>query len=208
MSMSKIRRYIPLFLCIAFFVICSVVCVSQISSREAALQEQSLEIAELKNKLSTLKVANENAKTEYHLEITGVDMNRVKKDDNIISNFMRQVCTWDSYDEYMSARVKIMQSYGIEEDSAFMSIFMPVVVNRVSPDGKNYNRIDTMGLNMTYEGLDSYVTKIVAGDYSYFTIVTVSSTWVNGGEALATAAVMYTVDAEGNLKNISAIPLD
>lgn len=205
--MKKYRKYVPVILCLAFAIVmlCSYVVTN--NNRDAVLQEQQAEIDELKNRIAVLQSTYDNTKSEILMTTTGLNLQRVAKDDAVIQDFLTLVCTWDSYEEYNNAREKIMRVYGIEKDSHFMSVFMPEVVNKVANDGTSYNRIDTMGLNMTYEGLKSYVTHILADEYSYFTLVTISSTWDNGGEATAQAAITYTVDTEGNLTNIRAIPI-
>ena len=100
-----------------------------------------------------------------------------------------------------------MADYDLTESSQFMSVFMPEIGNITSSDGTNYNKIDVLGLNMTDQRIKSYVTKIDGGDYSYFTVVDVRSTWENGGESVVQAVLLYTVDAGGSLSDVYAVPV-
>jgi hypothetical protein len=202
------KKYIIVILCalLLLVVVGNHIVVSR--SQDATLTEQRLEIEALTNEVGKLSAAIKNKQTELIFTITGLNMQRTVTDDKVVSDFLEIVCTWDSYDEYMTARETIMRRYDLSEDSEFMSIFMPVVGNKTSPDGTNYNQIDTNGLNMDFESVDSYVTKISADRYSYFTIVNIRSSWKNGGESIVRAAITYTIDADGELTNISAIPLN
>ena len=136
-----------------------------------------------------------------------LDQARADRDDEIAAGFLNTVCTWDSYAEYTAAREQIMADYDLTESSQFMSVFMPEIGNITSSDGTNYNKIDVLGLNMTDQRIKSYVTKIDGGDYSYFTVVDVRSTWENGGESVVQAVLLYTVDAGGSLSDVYAVPV-
>ena len=136
-----------------------------------------------------------------------LDQARADRDDEIAAGFLNTVCTWNSYAEYTAAREQIMADYDLTESSQFMSVFMPEIGNITSSDGTNYNKIDVLGLNMTDQRIKSYVTKIDGGDYSYFTVVDVRSTWENGGESVVQAVLLYTVDAGGSLSDVYAVPV-
>lgn len=203
------KKYILVSLCALLFVGVLFYYLGVTRSQDASLYEQHMEIESLTNQIGTLSAALNNKQNELIFTITGLNLQRTVADDKIVSDFLDVVCTWDSYDEYMAARETIMRRYDLSEDSAFMSVFMPVVGNKTSVDGTNYNQIDTNGLNMDFESVDSYVTSIVADEYSYFSIVKIRSSWEkNGGESIVRAAIMYTIDSDGVLSNISAIPLE
>ena len=200
-------KYVILIICIAFFAIASVDYLVTENNQSAQLEAQSVEITDLQNRLATLEAAYNNKQSELIMNVTGLDMRRINKDKTVAEKFLDIVCTWDSYEEYMAAREKVMDKYDIAEDSAFMTVFMPVVGNKTAPNGMNYNQIDTNGLNMHYEDVAPYVTRIRSGDYSYFSIVAIGSTWDNGGETIVHVAITYTVDSDGNIFDIAAIPL-
>lgn len=201
------KKYIVVILCAVLLIGVCINYVVVTNRQNDELEAQQLEIESLTNQIATLNAAMNNKQNELVFTITGLNQQRVNKDDGIVSDFLKVVCTWDSYDEYMTARETIMRRYDLAEDSAFMTIFMPVVGNKVSSDGTNYNQIDTNGLNMEFESVESYVTNIVADQYSYFSVVNIRSTWKNGGESVVHAAITYTIDSDGELTNISAIPL-
>lgn len=178
-----------------------------VRNQNETLSEQAYTIDELQNKIATLTIAIANQKNQLVYDVTGLDTQRLSKDKTVISQFLSLVCTWDSYDDYMTARDTVMRRYGLTEDDSFMTVFMPVVGNITSPDGTKYNQIDTNGLNMRYEDVSQYVTKIRAGEYTYFSIVDICSTWSNGGEAISHAAILYTINADGDIYDITAVPV-
>lgn len=200
------KKHIPVILCVLFLMGTIIGYALVTSSQNAKLDEQQAEIALLENQIAMLANTYENTQTEILQTTTGLNLGRVAQDDAVLSEFFKTVFTWDTYNEYMDARDAIMHRYGLTEDSQFMSVFMPEVVNR-ELNGKNYNRIDVDDLNMNYEDFTSYVVRIMADEYSYFTVVDISSTWKNGGESIVRTAITYTVNANGELSNINAVPL-
>lgn len=203
----NMKKYIVLILCAVFFCGSLVAYFVTTGDYNDQLHAQELEISELQSRVGNLSAAIANKQTQLIHDITGLNVQRLNEDKEVISDFLELVCTWDTYVEYMDAREKIMRRYGLAEDSQFMSIFMPVVGNKTSPDGTNYNQIDTNGLNMKYESITPYVTRIRAGEYSYFSVVRIISSWKNGGETVVRAVITYTVNADGELSDISAVPL-
>lgn len=205
--MKRNGKLLPILLCVAFAVAMLINYAVVTGQRDDVLTEQQNQIYELSNQIAVAQSAYANMQTNVVMTTTGLDLHRTSTDDEIVMSFLDLICSWDSYDEYMTARETIMRRYNIAEDSYFMSVFMPEVVSGTSPDGTQYNYIDTLGLNMQFEEMKSYVTMIVADEYSYFTFVTVSSSWENGGESMGTYVITYTCDAAGELTNIMAVPV-
>lgn len=164
-------------------------------------QEQAIENLEKDIAYKTADVETQQA--DVVQATTGFDEERVEKDTEIAESFISTVMTWDTWDEYEAARQECMSVYGLSPDSDFMQIFMPEVPNSTL-EGKDYNSIDTYGLNVKFEELTPYVTNINAGTYSYFSLVEWSTHDANGAEAVTTSIFTYSVDADGNLINIDA----
>ena len=126
--MKKYRKYVPVILCLAFAIVmlCSYVVTN--NNRDAVLQEQQAEIDELNIRIAVLQSTYDNTKSEILMTTTGLNLQRVAKDDAVIQDFLTLVCTWDSYEEYNNAREKIMRVYGIEKDSHFIVCSSSIVV--------------------------------------------------------------------------------
>ena len=199
------RKWIPYILSGLFLFIC--LCVTNLStvSIQTKVDEQESTIASLQNEITLNKADQEQKRTIIVGESTGLDTNRVARDDSIAITFLKKCLTWSSYEEYTNVRNDLMHDYNLKDDSNFLSVFMPEVVNSTTPDGTNYNRIDVFGYNLSYDKMSSYVTNISDDDvYSYFAFVTVSGHTDDGYEGSTTAAFIYTIDADGNMINIDA----
>ena len=99
-----------------------------------------------------------------------------------------------------------METYGLEEDSTFMTEFMPDMVVK-SRDGTEYYPIDVMELNATFDKVDVQLRNIAGDKYSYFCKV---KWYVRGslGTSESTESVfLFDTDAEGNIKNLEAYNL-
>ncbi len=174
----------------------------------AAQQDQ---IDAITNKISVMEVEQSDKTEDVFSNVTGLNKERTKRDDEIIKGFLNTVFTWDSYEDYQKARETVMDEYKIKEDSDFIKIFMPKVTN-VSTGGNEYNRIDEEGLNMSYSGFKSYVSNVSSDIYTYIAEVSVASSYkVDGSkdvvESNSYTAIEYGIDREGNITEIKAYPL-
>lgn len=174
------------------------------NTQNEILSAQSREIADMKSKISLKQQTVLKAEQDSVKAVTGMDANRATKDDKIAEDFFRKIMNWSSLEEYNAIRIGLAEEYGLKENGSFLSVFMPPVVDSVSPDGSHYNRIDTLGLNVNYEYMDSYVTGIVNTTYSYAAFVTFSSASAKGNEGFATVMATYDVDVDGNISNLYA----
>lgn len=174
-----------------------------VSSDTSKVGTQDETIANLKSLISSEKSEQEKASAYTVMATTGLNQARVDKDNDIAKTFIESVMTWDSYDQYVRIRRECMEKYGLDENSEFMKAFLPPVTNSVL-DGKNYNQIDTVGLNVQFEDMDTYVTDITGDIYFYFAFVTWSSHDTNGAEAETTSIFTYKINSDGMLLNVDA----
>lgn len=175
-----------------------------LSTQSSVLAAQTREIADMKSKISLKEQTVLKAEQDSVQAVTGMDANRAAKDNKIAESFFKEIMNWSSLDEYNQIRTNLAENYGLRENSSFLTVFMPPVVDSVSPDGSHYNRIDTLGLNVSYEDMDSYVTGIKNTTYSYASFVTFSSASANGNEGFATVMATYDIDVDGNISNLYA----
>ena len=199
--MNKIKRFIPIFLAFVFFLISFGMYSFSSSSREGSLNKQANEITELKNRLNIKEKAVLAEKERVLKNVTGLDRNRVEKDKKVIERFFKKTFSWSSYKDYEKMRFYLMYEYKLTKDYVFMKVFDPEVIN-TKMDGKDYNRIDVNGYNMSFDSVTPYVTKIAEDKYSYFSIVRLSTKSKDGGEALSNVIARYTIDSTGNISDL------
>lgn len=171
-----------------------------------ALQDEKVE---LQNRIDQLSVENNTQITKVKAQANGIDVNRVENDDKVAKELMEMVFTWKSYDEYNEIRNTLMNKYQLSNDSSFMQTFMPEIYNEVL-DGKNYNRIDVGGYNISFNNMTSYVVSIDEKTkiYEYFTIVDVTSESENGGSIDYSLALQYKVTDSGQIMNLNGYTID
>lgn len=200
---DKLKRVLPSG--ISFVVIMlSILVTSSIQLYQSNhLSEQQNQIVDLKNRIDKISVENNTVVSKVKSQATGVDAERVKKDDEVVKNLMKKVFTWKTYKEYIDVRNELMKSYSLSEDSEFMKTFMPNIENEVI-NGENYNQIDVNGYNITFNDLKSYVVSIDESSkiYEYFAIVNVTSKSNNGGSVDYDLALSYKMTDSQQIINL------
>ena len=178
-------------------------------SQSRSLLAQQDEKVELQNRIDQLSVENNTQITKVKAQANGIDVNRVENDDKVAEELMETVFKWKSYDEYNEIRNTLMNKYQLSNDSSFMQTFMPEIYNEVL-DGKNYNRIDVGGYNISFNNMTSYVVSIDEKTkiYEYFTIVDVTSKSENGGSIDYSLALQYKVTDSGQIMNLNGYTID
>lgn len=178
-------------------------------SQSRALLAQQDEKIELQNRIDQLSVENNTEITKVKAQANGIDADRVETDDRVAEELMETVFTWKSYDEYNEIRNTLMNKYQLSNDSSFMQTFMPEIYNEVL-DGKNYNRIDVGGYNISFNDMTSYVVSIDENTkvYEYFTIVDVTSKSENGGSSDYSLALQYKVTDGEQIMNLTGYTIE
>ena len=178
----------------------------QRSNADAKFNSLRSEKAHIENQIKLKELSVKNEVDKVLESVTGLNNEKFNKDKKVAEEFMRKVFTWSSYKEYNEVRNEIMKTHNLKADSGFIKTFMPEIVNE-KMDGKDYNRIDVFGYNMSFETFTPHVVGINGLDYSYFSIVTVSSRdKEHGGEAFMKAVMTYKIDKDGNISDLMALP--
>lgn len=209
MSENKLKQFAPS-LVSGMVLMLTIGAVSMVNlSQSRALLAQQDEKIELENKIDQLSVENNTVITKVKAQANGIDSSRVEKDDKAAKELMETVFNWKSYDEYNTIRDTLMKKYQLSADSSFMKTFMPEIYNEVL-DGKNYNRIDVGGYNISFNNMTSYVVSVDEKTkvYEYFTIVDVTSKSENGGSIDYSLALQYKVTDSEQIMNLNGYTID
>lgn len=202
------KKYIPIIASIALVAIVGCVYFFNVNKWDASLIDQKDLIDEYKNAISVQQQSVQDQQEGAIESVSGIDFSRVEKDNKTAETFLKTIMTWSSYEEYEAIRQKMINDYNLPKDGTFMTVFLPEIANKTSKDGKNYNKIDNNGLNMAYESMDSYVTKITSDTYSYFTVVTWSSSDNDGNEATSKAVFTYSIDSENGIAELEGYTIN
>ncbi|MDO4773314.1 MAG: hypothetical protein Q4A72_07140 [Bacillota bacterium] len=192
--MKQLKKYIPALIFLSFLA-GSVFASSRIEARHNEdLLAQSAMISKLQAELKE-KGGEEAAETkkEEPPQDSGLNLDRVSQDREVSETFFKSILTWKTYEEYSRIREMLMENYAISEQDPMMAEFMPKV------DESMFR-----GENLEYKAQDTYVTDIAASNYTYFSIVTVSSRGKSGGTADGKIGFLYSIDKDGRISNLSA----
>lgn len=189
---NKLKQFVPSLVSglVLLFTIGTVSSINLSQSRAILAQEDRK--VELKNKIDQLSVENNTVVTKVKSQANGINSDRVAADDAAAKELMDKVFTWKTYKEYNEIRDSLMKDYSLAKDSSFMTTFMPEIYNE-RLEGKDYNRIDAGGYNISFNSLRSYVVSIdeKSKTYEYFTIVNVTSKSSNDGSKDYKLALQY-----------------
>lgn len=180
------------------------------SNRDAMLQSQRSEIVSLKQELTLEQDKTATERNAAIAEATGgMDADVKAADDRAMTELMKKALTWDGLREYLSRRDEVMKEYGFAADSEFMTAFMPGEAEgavRTAPSGKTYSDFDA-SISSEFVSLESYVTSITSGSYSYFAVVQMRSKSSSGAKT-ADGQVMLVYDMiDGKPSNLNAYPV-
>lgn len=187
-------------------------------ARSSTLDAQDQRIDELEGQLQAEELATSEQVEQNVLEALGVSTDRLAGDTVIIGRLVETAFTWDSGPAYEAARADLKEHYALPEDEPFLEQFMPPSRFNEDASGQRYYYIDTQGMNSTVtEEPDIEVVRVSAGEYTYAVLVDVSITsdavtQNNANPSRVTAQrtmlLFLTVDAEGDVLDLSGAPSD
>lgn len=197
------RKYLLYIVCVSLVLVVSLGSFFYGNYNNKKIGKKNIEVSTLQNKVNATKQSDSLKVQAIISNENGLSQERLTKDKEILEKFMSDVFDWSSYKQYEEKRAKIMAQYNLKEDSTFMKVFMPKVVNE-NMNGKDYNRIDINGYNLKYQDMKVHVTKINTTEYSYFVEVNVVAKSENEGTAVGRTIFEATINADGNIKDIKA----
>lgn len=171
-----------------------VLLVGQMISRNHSrnLAAMDAQIQDVQMQMESIRVDQAQQEADVNRAVNGLDTARVERDQNLIQDFLKDVCTWEDVATYQTKLEALKKQYP-EDDNAMFYVFFADPTSEES------------AANMTYlENASVYVTNIADNNYTYFTEVTVSSTTEAGQTGTGTFAFECTVDGEGTLSGLSA----
>lgn len=181
--------------CLVVVLVVTAVSGSGVRSLERELSAQQTEMADLGNQISVKRTQVNQGTQGVATQVTGIDLARVQKDNEIAKELISKVTTWSSQAEYDALREEMMLTYHLEARDRFMSTFLPATTD-----------IDALQLNCHYSNMKAMVSNIAGAKYSYFTVVTASGSR-SGATASFNFIMTYDIDGNGNLSNLSAYTL-
>jgi hypothetical protein len=172
-------------------------------AQEAALTDQELRMEELLARRAGLEEAQEQREREVVGEVLGADHARLDADEELIDQVLDTALTWESHAEYVDARSAMMTVYGLDEDSPFMTVFLPEPTVNVDAEGTEYALIDLLGLDSRVNAFRTELLSVRGTEYSYLILVEVRSSSDDGqASAHGVSTVLLTTDGDGGVSNV------
>lgn len=185
-------------------------------SQRSALDQQQQTITGLQGQLASVGTAKSEQVEQDVMQSLGVSQSRIHDDTQIVDRLVKTAFTWDSGQAYEAARRDLKERYHLSEDEQFLKQFMPPARFNEDASGKRYYYIDTQGLNSAVNAdADLEVVKVTADEYTYAVQVEVAVTSdavsqnkvaPDRVKSYRTVLVYLTVDAQGKVSGLSAIP--
>lgn len=137
-------------------------------------------------------------------EVSGVQQDRIDKDNKTIEEFLGRAFTWDSHASYTQARDSVMRVHNLKADSPFMKEFMPPAPVNVDKQGNEYPYIDAAGLNQRVGAYRAKVQEVEGTEYHYVVFVDVQARSDDKKGTSSTTSVVYlTTDGTGAISDLS-----
>lgn len=212
---SFIRRNLWLLLTAAALVIAMISAGLLWSGRTSTIAGQEDRIESLQSQISLIEKEDADQVDANILEALGVSQGRLTKDARIIDSVLETAFSWDSGLAFEAARTELKDRYGLTEDDAFLTDFMPPSRFNEDADGNRYYYIDTTGVNSSVgDDPEIEVVSVMADEYRYAVIADVRITAdavEQGGstEAPSThqAMLLYvTIAADGTISDLTGAP--
>ena len=185
-------------------------------SQRSALDQQQQTITGLQGQLASVGTAKSEQVEQDVMQSLGVSQSRIHDDTQIVDRLVKTAFTWDSGQAYEAARRDLKERYHLSEDEQFLKQFMPPARFNEDASGKRYYYIDTQGLNSAVNAdADLEVVKVTADEYTYAVQIEVAATSdavsqnkvaPDRVKSYRTVLVYLTVDAQGKVSGLSAIP--
>ena len=189
---ERLKSLLPFGVLIGLLLV--VLLVGQMISRNHSrnLAAMDAQIQDVQMQMESIRVDQAQQEADVNRAVNGLDTARVERDQNLIQDFLKDVCTWEDVATYQTKLEALKKQYP-EDDNAMFYVFFADPTSEES------------AANMTYlENASVYVMNIADNNYTYFTEVTVSSTTEADQTGTGTFAFECTVDGEGTLSGLSA----
>jgi hypothetical protein len=184
--------------------------IHQTQADATAAATSAAQIKALEKDLTAVSAQQEQARDEAAARAAGMPsgnvasgMARISADTTVIKGLLTTAVTWDSNASYTQARAKLVTTYKVPADSAFMTTFLPPAPYSVDSTGKQYSYIDAAGLNSALGAYSVQLTGVRGTSYSYLVFVSVMASSTDGrGTASRADVLTLTVDADATVHDL------
>lgn len=194
----KKKRLIPIMICFVVMFMTGAYYFVSANQDKSVLSGQTTQIATLKNQVAVLKAATNNSDASAKAAQAGLDMDRVKKDESMFTDFMSNtVLSFNSVDSYANVRNRLKEQYKMSDADAFLVAVLP---SDKWPDGVSVS--DGVSAGVSFVDPTYYVTGISGDSYSYLVAGTLKR-----GDASQEVVMRFTVKASKDITALSAVAL-
>lgn len=165
---------------------------SSVSAMQTSLQDAKDKYAQAQQEAA----AEEEKAIE---EASHINTARIDQDQEQLSEFFKQLCTWDSSTTYIKAREELLNQNDISSEQ--LNKIMPELSPFPSYDPETseisyYYELDVTDQNVSYRGLDLYLIGINQDTYHYLAFVDVD---VQKAETVKlNSELIFTLNVNGN----------
>lgn len=178
-----------------------------LSNRKDTLEQQQADIHAAQGELDQTRADADKQYAQVVSDSTdGLDVARKQADDDKVRGLVQEATTWTGIEDYLKKRDKVMKDYDLDENSQFMTEFLPGEqegLTRTDPSGKTHYVYDA-DIHAEFEDFQSWVTGAEGSIYHYNGLVSMKIL-SDSGQATDINYALLTYDTiNGKLTNLQA----
>lgn len=152
-----------------------IVCVSFNGGQARRLRDIQAQTSQLQSNLKVLEQKSKE-KNEATVLPSGLNTSRFESDREAMDAFLKEILTFDSYEEYNEIRLKLISDYGFNPSEEFLRIFYQETTDEAeTPDRYQYLKLADGNYQLSMEKFTPYIIRIDNGEYTYLCDVTAKS---------------------------------
>lgn len=204
----------------ALVLVLGTICGITVAGQNNTLAEQDSQVAQLESELQAERRISIEAASKDLSEDLGISSTRVLQDDPMLRELLLTAFSWSSGEDYEKARERLISRYKIQEDSRFLTDFLPPSKFNEDMKGQRSYWLDTVGLNagIDVKNADIEVASVDGTTYEYLVMGTIDyssdftdSTNENGTVGAAPTSgrrvlLEVSVDGDGNVMSLEGVP--
>lgn len=179
---------------------------SRYSEAKTVERREAAQVDGLHQELARNQAQAVSTQKKVNNEVLGLNQERKAKDDKSVESVMSEALTWSSGEEYMSARRRLVNKWGLTEDSQLLSVFLPGEEQGAwAVDGSGKRWFAYTGVNSSLDSFSTTVTRIDGTSYTYLAVLGVRTLSTDTqADSVSYSVMSYTVDGSGTVSNVTA----
>ena len=170
-----LNKYRKTVVAVVGLIVCFIICMIINASQTTVLRNIQSQTEQLHSSLAVMEEKMESSKNSA-VSDSGLNVNRLHSDREIIDEFLTQILTFNSFDEYVVNRNILLDEYFLNPNSTFMRIFYQEAAESLDfPNSYIHVFNPDWNYSLKMDSFVPYIIRIDDDEYTYFCDVTAVS---------------------------------